>query len=226
MNETLTTIRQVDGLQPSPIPTIIGDVIVLQLECGHESYGNPSMTYKPGGRWTCRKDHEPESKCTCGDSMRPGAYDPNCPIDGEVTEDHGPGCDGPLNCTCIELAPDHDTRHHEGGERVETVEEAMRQLPDHLLEWIAHRSRYAGQDLPAAAGAELDRRRGCPWTTWAECRMVRERSVAGTSNEVPECAVHGDPEPECDDCAAPASEPHLDGCPSGGGGPLGDVNRW
>lgn len=38
--------------------------------------------------------------CTCGDAMRPGGYDPNCPIDGEVPEDHGPGCDGPLNCTC------------------------------------------------------------------------------------------------------------------------------
>lgn len=28
-------------------------------------------------------DHLP---CTCGPTMRPGGYDPNCPIDGEVTE--------------------------------------------------------------------------------------------------------------------------------------------
>lgn len=48
---------------------------------------------------------EPTGSCTCGDSMRPGGYDPNCPIDGEVTEDHGPGCDGPLNCTCPEERP-------------------------------------------------------------------------------------------------------------------------
>lgn len=30
-----------------------------------------------------------------------------------------------------------------------------------------------------------------PWTTAGECSMARERSVAGQSNIIPDCPVHG-----------------------------------
>lgn len=46
-------------------------------------------------------------------------------------------------------------------------------------------------------------RKACPFagTTADECSMIRERSVAGVSNDVPDCPVHGafrdvEPEPE------------------------------
>jgi len=31
----------------------------------------------------------------------------------------------------------------------------------------------------------------CPATTPAECAMMRERAVAGLSNDIPSCPVHG-----------------------------------
>lgn len=31
----------------------------------------------------------------------------------------------------------------------------------------------------------------CPWTSADECAMARERSVAGKSNDIPACPVHG-----------------------------------
>ena len=31
----------------------------------------------------------------------------------------------------------------------------------------------------------------CPWTSADECAMARERSVAGISNDIPSCDVHG-----------------------------------
>lgn len=107
-----------------------------------------------------------------------------------------------------------------GPRQVETVEEAMRELPDHLLDWIAHRSRLATQDLPAAAAAELERRSGCPWTAWFECALERERAVAGTDTPPRPCAVHPDPESE------PEEEPFADD-PDGGEALLATLaNGW
>lgn len=34
-----------------------------------------------------KNNNEFESRCTCGDGMRPSAYDPACPIDGLDIED-------------------------------------------------------------------------------------------------------------------------------------------
>lgn len=31
----------------------------------------------------------------------------------------------------------------------------------------------------------------CEWTSADECAMAQERSVAGTADEIPTCAVHG-----------------------------------
>jgi hypothetical protein len=33
---------------------------------------------------------------------------------------------------------------------------------------------------------------GCEYNDKQECKMVRERAVAGVSNEIPKCPVHGD----------------------------------
>ena len=33
--------------------------------------------------------------------------------------------------------------------------------------------------------------RACPWTNPDECATARERAVAGISDEIPTCAVHG-----------------------------------
>lgn len=58
MTETHTRIAEVVGRQPSPVEHIVGEVVVLRLECGHEGYGNTTMDFRPGNRWTCRKPHE------------------------------------------------------------------------------------------------------------------------------------------------------------------------
>ena len=34
-------------------------------------------------------------------------------------------------------------------------------------------------------------KRACPWTNPDECATARERAVAGISDEIPTCAVHG-----------------------------------
>jgi hypothetical protein len=34
--------------------------------------------------------------------------------------------------------------------------------------------------------------RGCPWTSADECATARERSVAGTSDPIPSCPIHGE----------------------------------
>jgi len=43
----------------------------------------------------------------------------------------------------------------------------------------------------AAVVQELSQR-ACPWTDPDECAAARERAVAGISEEIPTCAVHGD----------------------------------
>lgn len=40
-----------------------------------------------------------------------------------------------------------------------------------------------------------DRQPPCPWSDADECAMARERSVAGISNVIPACPVHG-PHPD------------------------------
>lgn len=80
-----------------------------------------------------------------------------------------------------------------------TLAEVMAEIPEHLLRHVL----VAPQATPgqiAAATAELERRRAvCPWTTWAECALAREREVAGTATPPRSCEVHGDPEPELDE---------------------------
>lgn len=49
--------------------------------------------------------------------------------------------------------------------------------------------------------------RACVWTTVDECRMARERSVAGTADSIPDCTIHGpyiEAEPTCAGCGQPA----------------------
>lgn len=33
---------------------------------------------------------------------------------------------------------------------------------------------------------------GCPWSDAQECQVARERSVAGISNDIPACPLHGE----------------------------------
>lgn len=49
-----TKIAAVTGPVPSPVERIVGHVMLVELACGHTVFGNPSMSYRPGDRYTCR----------------------------------------------------------------------------------------------------------------------------------------------------------------------------
>lgn len=46
-------IETVEGPLPSPVPNIVGQVMVVTLDCGHVRFGNPSMHYKIGAAYNC-----------------------------------------------------------------------------------------------------------------------------------------------------------------------------
>ena len=49
----------------------------------------------------------------------------------------------------------------------------------------------AGERRALEVVEELSRP-SCPWTDSEECATARERSVAGISDKIPTCAMHGD----------------------------------
>lgn len=50
---------------------------------------------------------------------------------------------------------------------------------------------YHGDPCPQCGGRGYHAASCCPFATWEECAASRERSVAGVSDDVPDCPVHG-----------------------------------